>query len=60
MAKLPSYALDVRLIALDLDDTLYSEKDYVRSGYKAVAEYLGNDAYSDKLWQYFSDGKQAE
>ena len=22
MAKLPSYALDVRLIALDLDDTL--------------------------------------
>lgn len=46
-------------VIFDLDDTLYSEKDCVRSGYKAVAKHLGNDDYADKLWQYFLDGKQA-
>ncbi len=42
----------------DLDDTLYSEKEYVRSGYKAVSDYLGG-GYEDKLWSFFEDGKPA-
>lgn len=28
-------------VIFDLDDTLYSEKQYVRSGYKAVSETTG-------------------
>lgn len=48
----------IKGIIFDLDDTLYSEKEYVRSGFKAVAEYLGGE-YGDKLWQYFENGKAA-
>ena len=41
-------------IIFDLDDTLYSEKDYVRSGYSAVAaafEHVEN--MEAKLWEAF-------
>ncbi len=48
----------VKGIIFDLDDTLYSEKEYVRSGYKAVSDYLGG-GFEDKLWQYFEEGKAA-
>lgn len=44
-------------VIFDLDDTLYSEKKYVRSGYKKIAEYLGKDDAADKLWEYFESGK---
>ena len=43
----------------DLDDTLYSEKQYVRSGYKKIGEYLGKEDASEKLWGYFESGKPA-
>lgn len=49
----------IKGVIFDLDDTLYSEKEYVRSGYKAVAEYLGTDAYEAKMWQFFIDGVPA-
>ena len=49
----------IKGIIFDLDDTLYSEKDYVRSGYNAVAEYLGDMDYSDRLWLFFESGKPA-
>ena len=44
-------------VIFDLDDTLYSEKEYIRSGYKAVAQRLPEvtDAES-KLWFFFSRG----
>ena len=49
----------IKGIIFDLDDTLYSEKQYVRSGYKAVSRYLGEkDAYR-RLWFYFEQGKPA-
>ncbi len=48
----------IKGVIFDLDDTLYSEKDYVRSGFKAVSDYLGG-GYEDKLWQYFEEGKVA-
>ncbi len=46
-------------VIFDLDDTLYSEKEYIRSGYKAVAEYLGDENYANRLWQFFLEGRLA-
>lgn len=46
-------------IIFDLDDTLYSEKQYVKSGYNKIAEYLGDRALSDKLFEYFKEGQPA-
>ncbi|HPM11463.1 MAG TPA: HAD-IA family hydrolase, partial [Paludibacter sp.] len=46
-------------VIFDLDDTLYSEKQYVRSGYKAVAKLLGDEALADRLWAFFENGKPA-
>lgn len=48
----------IKGVIFDLDDTLYSEKEYVKSGFKAVSDYLGG-RYEDKLWNYFSSGKSA-
>lgn len=46
-------------VVFDLDDTLYPEKQYVRSGYKAVAKLLGDETLADRLWEYFEAGKPA-
>ena len=43
----------IRGIIFDLDDTLYPEKEYVRSGFRAVADYLGNPDYAQTLWNFF-------
>lgn len=48
----------VKGVIFDLDDTLYNEKDYVRSGYQAISEYLGG-GYEEKLWQFFEAGRPA-
>jgi HAD superfamily hydrolase (TIGR01549 family) len=48
----------IKGVIFDLDDTLYSEKEYVRSGYKAVSDYLGG-RYEEKLWNFFEAGKPA-
>lgn len=48
----------IRGVIFDLDDTLYAEKEYVKSGYKAVSDYLGG-GYEEKLWRYFEEGKPA-
>ena len=42
----------------DLDDTLYSEKQYVRSGFKSVSDYLGS-SIENTLWDFFAEGKPA-
>jgi HAD superfamily hydrolase (TIGR01549 family) len=49
----------IKGVVFDLDDTLYSEKQYVISGYKAVAKLLGDEKLADKLWDYFEVGKPA-
>lgn len=49
----------IKGVIFDLDDTLYSEKQYVRSGYKKISEYLGREDAAEKLWRYFEDGKKA-
>lgn len=49
----------IKGMIFDLDDTLYSEKQYVRSGYKKIGEFLRKEDAADKLWGYFEDGKPA-
>lgn len=47
-------------IIFDLDDTLYSEKEYVRSGYSKVAEALDGKVETERrLWELFEQGKKA-
>lgn len=52
-------AKPIKGIVFDLDDTLYSEKQYVRSGYKKIAEYLGDKSAEECLWNYFLNGENA-
>ena len=52
----------IRAVVFDLDDTLYLERDYVRSGYHAVADALRerlavNEPFEDWLWRRFRSGR---
>ena len=49
---------EIKGVIFDLDDTLYSEKQYIKSGFKAVSDYLGGD-YEKVLWDSFAEGKPA-
>lgn len=49
----------IKGVIFDLDDTLYSEKQYVRSGFRAVAEQLCDQEVEEELWGYFLEGKNA-
>lgn len=49
---------EIKGVIFDLDDTLYSEKEYIRSGFRAVSEFL-DGGYENKLWEYFEAGKPA-
>jgi len=53
----------VTCVVFDMDDTLYAEVDYCKSGFRAVADWLaksGTEANGEQiyenLWQIFSDG----
>lgn len=54
----------MRAVLFDLDDTLISEKEYVKSGYRAAAEaispYIGESGESiyDGLWALFAESPQ--
>ncbi len=54
-------ALDgIRGVIFDLDDTLYPEKAYVRSGYRKIAEAFPEiPDMADELWQAFEEGRRA-
>jgi putative hydrolase of the HAD superfamily len=49
-----------RLVVLDIDDTLYLERDYVRSGFAAVGAWardeLGVDGLGERAWAVFEAG----
>jgi glycosyltransferase involved in cell wall biosynthesis/FMN phosphatase YigB (HAD superfamily) len=51
---------DRRLVVLDIDDTLYLERDYVRSGFDAVGAWardeLGVDDLGERAWAAFEAG----
>lgn len=50
----------LKAIVFDLDDTLYSEKEYVRSGFRAIADTLPwVKLMEEKLWQAFEQRKSA-
>lgn len=50
----------VKAVIFDLDDTLYGEKEYVRSGYRAIANTLPQvELMEEKLWKAFEEKKSA-
>ena len=55
----PGRGGEIKGVIFDLDDTIYSEKEYVRSGFKAIAAYLGKEEYTTRLWQLFEEGSPA-
>lgn len=48
------------VVAFDIDDTLFLERDYVRSGFRAVGEWaarqLGIHDFAEAAWATFHDG----
>jgi len=53
-----------KAVVFDLDDTLYPERQYIRSGYEAIASHLRETPGRDEpfelwLWQRFLSGKTA-
>ena len=51
------YRQNILAVVFDLDDTLYSEREYVRSGYRAVAGHLHGTLGRERL---IRDGAAAE
>ena len=43
-------------VIFDLDDTLYSEKEYVRCGYRRIADYFGKKMLAEQMWAVFKRG----
>lgn len=55
-----NYTVDLDAIVFDLDDTLYGEKEYVKSGYQKIAkEFPEIPNMAERLWKFFSEGKPA-
>lgn len=58
--KVESLIANKCLVIFDLDDTLYSEKEYLKSGYKKVAELVPMILDAEKqLWRFFEEKKDA-
>lgn len=54
------YLDDVDAVVFDLDDTLYPEKGYIRSGYAFVAKSFPHIMnMEDRLWRAFEEKKPA-
>lgn len=50
----------LKAVIFDMDDTLYGEKEYVKSGYSKIAEVLPQVEDADqKLWKLFEEKKPA-
>ena len=54
----------VEVLVFDIDDTLYLERDYVRSGFNAVGEWaastLGVEGFAARCWKAFLDGARGD
>jgi putative hydrolase of the HAD superfamily len=52
----------VKLVAFDIDDTLFSERLYVRSGFEAVGRYAKQrwkiHDFAERAWRLFEEGKR--
>ena len=53
------YLDQIDAVIFDLDDTLYSEKEYVRSGYRKIADWLHKPEVEERLWEVFLRGGKA-
>ena len=55
-----NYIKDVEVVIFDLDDTLYNEVDYVKSGYKKISDLFPSikNMY-EQLWNVFLNGGKA-
>ncbi len=54
------YCENLKVIIFDLDDTLFGEKEYVKSGYSAVSKILPQVKNAEsKLWKAFEEKKSA-
>ena len=47
------------VVVFDLDDTLYKETLFVASGFKAVADYVGDVSFAAELDSWRAEGKNA-
>ena len=47
------------VIVFDLDDTLYKERVFVESGFRAVAQYLDSLSFADEMLYSWEAGKNA-
>lgn len=59
---MPANQEQIKAVVFDLDDTLFPEREYVRSGYSTVAERLRKslgrtDRFEDWLWDRFLAGQ---
>lgn len=60
ITEIRNHLQSLKAIVFDLDDTLYGEKEYVRSGYRAIAATLPQvEQMEEKLWQAFEQKKSA-
>lgn len=60
LTEAEAFLLQHSVVLFDLDDTLYSEKDYVRSGYAEIAKsYPQVENMAQKLWSAFENGEKA-
>src|SRR5687767_11724875 len=51
--------MSVRCVVFDIDDTLYLERDYVKSGFLAVDAFLrgrGLEGFFERAWEAFRGG----
>lgn len=60
LGEVTKYLQGIKAVVFDLDDTLYGEKEYVRSGYRAIADAIPQIEEMDKkLWEAFEQKKSA-
>ena len=60
ITEVKKYLQGLKAVIFDLDDTLYSEKEYARSGYHAIANTLPQvEQLEEKLWTAFEQKKPA-
>ena len=57
--EVEQYLDGIEAVIFDLDDTLYSEKEYVRSGYRKIAKWLEKPEIEEQLWEIFQRGGKA-
>jgi putative hydrolase of the HAD superfamily len=56
---MPAPERAIRAVIFDLDDTLYRERDYVRSGFAAVSKHLGRGPRLGRwMWRRFLAGRR--